>query len=211
MKNVNPFVHKTSKHANKTLVFDFEGTLLRSTSLFSYFMLVSFEAGGILRSLILFLSYPLVWLVGEYQLGLKIMVFLTFFGLRKDSFRIGTSVLPKFFLEDVGLEGFEAVMCCERKVASSKLPRIMVQGFLKDYLGVEAVVAREIKSCNGYFLGVFEKHKTTIPYDVKATSMDNNSIGIIGSHIEYIDQKLFPHYKVWLFLNTHMSFIFPRF
>ncbi|CAK8565024.1 unnamed protein product [Lathyrus sativus] len=194
MNNVNPPVHKTSKLANKTLVFDFEGTLLRSTSLFPYFMLVSFEAGGIVRSLILFLSYPLVWLVGEYQLGLKIMVFLTFFGIRKDSFRIGTSVLPKFFLEDVGLEGFEAVMCCERKVASSKLPRIMVQGLLKDYLGVEAVVAREIKSCNGYFLGVFEKDKKTISYDVKATCIDN-SIGIIGSHVEYIDQKLFPHYK----------------
>ncbi|GAU36808.1 hypothetical protein TSUD_219110 [Trifolium subterraneum] len=124
------------------------------------------------------------------------MVFITFFGIKKDTFRIGTAVLPKFYLEDVGWEGFEAVMCCERKVASSKLPRIMVEGFLKDYLGVEAIIARDIKSFNGYFLGLFEKHKPTTSYDVKVllTSKDN-SIGIVGSHIEYIDQKLFPHYK----------------
>jgi glycerol-3-phosphate acyltransferase len=78
----------------------------------------------------------------------------------------------------------------------------MVEGFLKDYLGVEAIIARDIKSFNGYFLGLFEKHnKTTTSYDVKVllTSKDN-SIGIVGSHIEYIDQKLFPHNKVWSFI-----------
>ncbi|MCI30831.1 putative glycerol-3-phosphate acyltransferase 2, partial [Trifolium medium] len=87
-------------------------------------------------------------------------------------------------------------MCCERKVASSKLPRIMVEGFLKEYLGVEAIIARDIKSFNGYFLGLFEKNKPTTSYDAKVllTSKDN-SIGIVGSHIEYIDQKLFPHFK----------------
>ncbi|XP_027332185.1 probable glycerol-3-phosphate acyltransferase 2 isoform X2 [Abrus precatorius] len=186
-------VNNTSAPANpknKTLVFDFEGTVLRSTSLFPYFMLVAFEAGGILRSLILLLSYPLVWLVGEDQLGLKIMVFLCFFGIRKDTFRIGSAVLPKFFLEDMGWEGFEAVMCCERKVASSKLPRIMVENFLKDYLAVEAVIARDLKSFSGYFLGVFEK------MNVGTKEGNNNSIGIIGNHVEFIDQEeLFHQFK----------------
>ncbi|KAK7301277.1 hypothetical protein RJT34_12138 [Clitoria ternatea] len=186
MKTVS-LVNKTAELANKALVFDFEGTLLRSTSLFPYFMLVAFEAGGLFRSLILFLSYPLVWLVGEDQLGLKLMVFLCFFGIRKDTFRIGSAVLPKFFLEDVGWEGFEAVMCCEKKVASSKLPRIMVEGFLKDYFGVEAVLARDIMSFNGYFLGLFENKKAK-----KIPSYEDNSI---GSHIEYIDQEPFPHFK----------------
>ncbi|XP_061339532.1 probable glycerol-3-phosphate acyltransferase 2 [Gastrolobium bilobum] len=159
MKTVS-LVHKAAELANRTLVFDFEGTLLRSTSLFPYFMLVAFEAGGLLRSFILFLSYPLVWLVGEEHLGLKIMVFLCFFGIKKDTFRIGLAVLPKFFLGDVGWEGFEAVMCYERKVASSKLPRIMVEGFLKDYIGVETVAARDLKSFRGYFMGLFEKNKS---------------------------------------------------
>lgn len=194
MKNV-PLGHKTSLLANKTLVFDFEGVLLRSTSLFPYFMLVAFEAGGLLRSLILFLSYPLVWLVGEDQLGLKIMVFLSFFGIKMDTFRIGSAVLPKFFLEDVGWEGFEAVRCCERKVASSKLPRIMVEGFLKDYIGVEAVIARDIKSFNGYFLGLFENKKAS-------KSKTHSPEAKEGNDIKYIDQELFPYFQVCTFLRS---------
>ncbi|KAE9605891.1 hypothetical protein Lal_00025268 [Lupinus albus] len=204
-KGVSLF-HKTTELAKKTLVFDFEGTLLRSNSLFPYFMLVAFEAGGLLRSLILFLSYPLVWLVGEEQLGLEIMVFLCFFGIRKSTFRIGSAVLPKFFLEDIGWEGFEAVMCCERKVASSKLPRVMVEGFLKDYLGVDAVVARDLKTFNGYFLGLFEENKvnkTTLSYEGKAKDGNRNTIGIRGSHIEHIDKELFSHFKdVYLMLSS---------
>ncbi|CAJ1971808.1 unnamed protein product [Sphenostylis stenocarpa] len=194
------FVQKKVKLANnETLVFDFEGTLLRSVSLFPYFMLVAFEAGGILRSLILFLSYPLVWLVGEDQLGLNIMVFLCFFGIRKDTFRTGSAVLPKFFLEDIGWEGFEAVMCCERKVAISKLPRIMVENFLKDYLGVEAVMARELKSFSGFFLGVFEKkNPNKIPsYKVNGGTKETNRTGIVDNNlIEYVDQgELYQQFK----------------
>ncbi|KAK7301279.1 hypothetical protein RJT34_12140 [Clitoria ternatea] len=185
-------VHQKAEPAqNKTLVFDFEGTLLRSTSLFPYFMLVAFEAGGLLRSLILFLSYPLVWLVGEDQLGFNIMVFLCFFGIRKDTFRTGSAVLPKFFLEDVGCEGFDAIMCCERKVASSKLPRIMVENFLKDYLGVETVIARDLKSFRGYFLGVFEKNK---PSNIGITR--DVGEGINNNNIEYIEEdELFHQIK----------------
>ncbi|KAH1094938.1 hypothetical protein AAZX31_14G156500 [Glycine max] len=205
MKTVS-LVHKTEELANKTVVFDFEGTLLRSASLFPYFMLVAFEAGGLLRSLVLFVSYPLVWLVGEDQLGLKIMVFLTLFGIKKDTFRIGSAVLPKFFLENMGWEGFEAIMRCNKKVASSKLPRAMVEGFLKDYLGVEGVIARDIKSFKGYFLGLFEEKKEnntpTHIYD-EATAGNDNTISITGSHIEYIDQELFPYFKkVCLMLSS---------
>ena len=209
MRTISLVQKKAKPGNNETLVFNFEGTLLRSTSLFPYFMLVAFEAGGVLRSLILFLSYPLVWLVGEDQLGLKIMVFLSFFGLRKDTFRTGSAVLPKFFLEDVGWEGFEAAMCCEKKVASSKLPRVMVENFLKDYLGVDAVIARELKSFSGFFLGVFESKKPIkIPsYKVNGGTKEgninnNNSIGIIDNHVEYIDQEeLFQQFKVWSFLK----------
>jgi len=208
-------VHKTQELANKAVVFEFEGTLLRSTSLFSYFMLVAFEAGGLLRSLILFLSYPLVWLLGEDELGLKIMVFLSLFGIRKDTCRIGSAILPKFFLEDVGWEGFEAVMRFEKKVALSKLPRVMVEGFLKDYLGVEGVVARDIKSFKGYFLGLFEESKenNTRLYEAKADH--GNTVGITGNHMGYIDQELSPEFKVCLFLskyiNSYMCTLIPCF
>ncbi|RDX60400.1 putative glycerol-3-phosphate acyltransferase 2, partial [Mucuna pruriens] len=192
------FIQKKVKPANnETLVFDFECTLLRSTSLFPYFMLVAFEAGGLLRSLILFLSYPLVWLLGEDQLGLKIMVFLCFFGIKKDTFRAGSAVLPKFFFQDVGWEGFEAVMHSEKKVASSKLPKVMVENFLKEYLGVEAVIARDLKSSSGFFLGVFEKKKpnkiSSYKVDVGTNDRNNINIGIMGNRID--QEELFQQFK----------------
>ncbi|KAJ0831750.1 putative glycerol-3-phosphate 2-O-acyltransferase [Helianthus annuus] len=98
--------HTPEELLNTTLVFEVEGGLLRSNSLFPYFMLVAFEGGGLLRGLVLFLFYPLVCLVSKER-GLKIMVFICFFGIKKDNFRIGRTILPKFFMEDLGFEGFE--------------------------------------------------------------------------------------------------------
>ncbi|XP_065882018.1 probable glycerol-3-phosphate acyltransferase 3 [Euphorbia lathyris] len=161
--------------SEKTVVFDMEGSLLKSQSLFPYFMLVAFEAGGLFRALILLLLYPFVCLLGEDNLGLKVMIFVSFFGIRKDGFRAGTAVLPKFFLEDVGLEGFEGVMRFEKKIGvSTKLPRIMVEGFLKDYMGVESVIGRELRVVYGYFVGLMEEKDS-----LKMINVDRNKkIGI---------------------------------
>ncbi|KAL3538293.1 hypothetical protein ACH5RR_001659 [Cinchona calisaya] len=133
-----------------------EEALLKSSSLFPYFMLVAFEAGGLLRAILLFLAHPLVWFFSK-KMRIKIMVFICLFGIKKDKFRIGRSVLPKFFLEDVGYEGFEMVMRHKRKVAFSDLPTVMVEGFLKDYLGVDAVMGRQVKVAHGYFVGLMEE------------------------------------------------------
>ncbi|XWS42316.1 hypothetical protein CRYUN_Cryun16bG0003900 [Craigia yunnanensis] len=40
------------------------------------------------------------------------MVFVCFVGLKEGSFSIGRTVLPKFFLQDVGNEGFDMMMKC---------------------------------------------------------------------------------------------------
>lgn len=149
--------HSTRFSSDQTImVFDLEAALLKSSSLFPYFMLVAFEAGGLIRALFLLIAYPFVCSVGK-ELGLKIMTFICFVGIREDKFRAGSAVLPKFFLEDVGCEGFDLVMRCERKIGVSKLPRIMVEGFLKDYIGVEGVMGREMKVVCGYFLGLMEE------------------------------------------------------
>ncbi|CAN1200896.1 Probable glycerol-3-phosphate acyltransferase 3 [Linum perenne] len=140
------------------LMFNMEGTLLRSPSLFPYFMLVAFEAGNPLRALILLLLYPLICLTGE-EMGLTIMVFVSFAGIKAERFMVGRSVLPKFFLEDVGLEGFERVMRYGTKVCVTSFPRIMVEGFMKHYLGIEAVLGRELLVVHGYFSGIMEERK----------------------------------------------------
>ncbi|KDP32721.1 hypothetical protein JCGZ_12013 [Jatropha curcas] len=180
------------------MVFDFEATLLKSSapdSLFPYFMIVAFEAGGLLRALFLLLSYPLVCLVGK-ELGLKIMVFVSFFGIRKDRLRIGTAILPKFFLEDVGYEGFDLVMRCDKKIGVSCLPKIMVEGFLKEYIGVEDAVGRDLKVAYGFFVGLIEEKEEAGFTCLKELLAEKNSVGIIGccsSNLLY--QQVFQHCK----------------
>ena len=143
-----------------TVIFDVEGSLLRSSSLFAYFMLVAFEAGGLFRSIVLFTAYPFVCLLSQ-EMGLKVMVMICFFGIKKDGFRAGSAVLPKFLLEDVGLEVFDALRKASRRVALTNLPLVMVESFLRDYLQIEAVVGRELKVFHGYYLGVMEEKKPT--------------------------------------------------
>ncbi|KAK9293144.1 hypothetical protein L1049_021130 [Liquidambar formosana] len=88
------------------------------------------------------------------------MVFVCFVGIKKESLRVGRAVLPKFFLGDVGREGFDVVMRYGRKVGVSDLPKVMVDVFLRDYLGVETVVGRDLKAVCGYFMGLMEEKKT---------------------------------------------------
>ncbi|XP_038988830.1 probable glycerol-3-phosphate acyltransferase 3 [Phoenix dactylifera] len=141
---------------DRTLVFDVEGGLLRSSSTFPYFMLVALEAGGFLRGLLLLVLYPLLCCLSR-GVGLRVMVMVCFFGIRKEGLRVGKAVLPKFFLQDLGLEGFEVLRRARRRVCYTRMPRVMVEGFLKDYLGVEVVVGRELKEFGGYCTGLMEE------------------------------------------------------
>uniref|UniRef100_A0A0D3HPX5 Glycerol-3-phosphate acyltransferase RAM2/GPAT1-8 HAD-like domain-containing protein n=1 Tax=Oryza barthii TaxID=65489 RepID=A0A0D3HPX5_9ORYZ len=158
-------LHKSSsssppmeKLAAKTLVLDVEGGLLRSSSLFPYFMLVALEAGGFLRGLVLLLLYPLLCVMGS-DMALKVMAMVSFCGLRASRFRAGRAVLPKWFLEDVGEEGFDVMRSAMRRVCVTKMPRIMVEGFLKEYLEVEVVLGREMKVIWGFFTGIMEEEE----------------------------------------------------
>lgn len=192
-------------------MFHVEGALLKSSSVFSCFMLVAFEAGGPLRALVLLLSYPFVCLVGE-ELRLKIMVFLCFFGIKEKSFRIGMAVSPKFFLEDVGYEGFLMVMKGVRKVVVTDLPRVMVDGFLTDFLAVDSIVGRELKVAGGYFLGFMEEKETNSL--ILNQMLGNDKAGSyhqvigIGCSNKPLDQQVFSTCKVsWLLLSHFCSLI----
>lgn len=167
-------------------------------------MLVAFEAGGLLRATALLMSYPLIRLVGQ-EMGLKIMVMISFFGVKKDNFRIGSSVLPKFFLNDVGLEAFEALKRGKKRIGFSNIfPQVMIESFLKDYLEVEEVVGRELKVFYGYFVGLMEEkvkvsslshliHQQGEEEEEKESNMfhkNGNLIGICGSQKGYDFQLL---------------------
>ncbi|XP_078445170.1 putative glycerol-3-phosphate acyltransferase 2 [Wolffia australiana] len=138
------------------VVCDVEGTLLRSPSLFPYFMLVAVEAGSFLRGILLLILYPLISLL-DPELSIKAMALIAFCGLRAANFHVGATVLHKHLLSDVGRKGFQFLMTGETKICVSRMPRVMVEEFLRRYLGAEMVVAREMKVVHGYFTGFMEE------------------------------------------------------
>lgn len=142
---------------NQTLVCGFYGTLLRSSSLFPFFMLVAFEGGGIFRALLLLLLSPVIFLLGSNgEVALRLMIFVTFFGLRKkDMNLVARAVLPKFYLENLHCQTCEVMASCGRKVVVTTMPKVMVEKFLKEYLGVETVYGVELEMANNgdYFTG----------------------------------------------------------
>ncbi|KAA8524145.1 hypothetical protein F0562_010424 [Nyssa sinensis] len=139
--------------ASQTLVCDIDGALLRSQSFFPYFMLVAFEGGSIFRAFLLLLSCPLLWVL-DYELKIRVMVLITFCGLRlKDMKTVGRAVLPKFYLENLNLQAYEVLASTESTVVFTSIPRVMVEGFLKEYLSVGDVIGTELHTVGHYFTG----------------------------------------------------------
>ncbi|XP_058077226.1 probable glycerol-3-phosphate acyltransferase 3 [Magnolia sinica] len=198
------------KLSDQTLVCDVEGALLKSSSPFPYFMLVAFEGGGLLRAFVLLLLYPLVCCLSR-EMALKVMVMVSFFGIREEGFRVGRAVLAKYFLEDVSMEVYEVLKRGGRRVCVSEMPRVMVEGFLKEYMGVEAVLGRELKVVSGYYVGLMEE-KEKMVFELEEEKMVGGVVGI-GSFNSCLDQHFFSLCKE-IYLVTEAdkrnSHILPR-
>ncbi|KAK1305832.1 Glycerol-3-phosphate 2-O-acyltransferase 6 [Acorus calamus] len=133
---------------NQSVVADHDGTLLRSRSSFPYFALIAFEAGGFLRLLFLLLASPLAgflyYFVSE-SAGIQVLVFFAFAGLKiSDIDSVARAVLPKFYSEDLHPESWRVFTSCGRRCVITANPTLMVEPFLKDYLGADVVVGTEI-------------------------------------------------------------------
>jgi hypothetical protein len=207
-------------YKSKTMVVDVEGCLLRSCSTFPYFMVVALEAGGggggLLRGLLLLLSYPFICLLG-HEMGLSLMVMLTVCGLREEALiRVGKAVLPKHLLEDVGLPAFEMLKKMDhgqgRVICASRMPRVMVEAFLREYLEVEHVLGRELKMiggvCTGFMQGDGGEGLEDGSHEfISATA----SVGVSSSTCVSSQLPLFSHCKVlssYIYLYWFF-FLFP--
>ncbi|KAJ8470616.1 hypothetical protein OPV22_024959 [Ensete ventricosum] len=183
------------KLSGQTVVCHMEGGLLRSSSIFPYFMLVALEAGGFFRALLLLLLCPVIACLG-HEMRLRIMVVVCFCGLRKEKFKLGRTVLPKFFLEDVGMEGFEILSRSQRKVCVSAMPTVMVEGFLRGYLEVEVAVGRELKVFGGYYTGLMEKDSVASKVlSGTEKAREDDVIGFGGYPSSVVHHPLFSHCK----------------
>ncbi|KAM0958198.1 hypothetical protein ACFX13_023939 [Malus domestica] len=140
-----------------TVMADMDGTLLRGRSSFPYFALVAFEVGGILRLLFLLLASPLIGLLYYFvseSAGIRVMVFATFAGMRvSDIESVARAVLPKFYAGDLHSETWRVFSSCGKRCVLTANPRIMVEPFLKEFLGADLVLGTEIDTYRGRATG----------------------------------------------------------
>ncbi|KAL2938511.1 Glycerol-3-phosphate acyltransferase 1 [Bienertia sinuspersici] len=152
--NLSKHLHKIMEQNYNTMVCDFNGTLLRSQSFFPFFMLVAFEGGSLIRAFLLLLSYPFICVL-DYGFQLRVMIFITFCGLKlKNMACVERAVLPKFYLENLNYHVFQTLSRAKSKAVFTSVPRVMVEGFVKEYLKVDHVVGTELHTFGNYYSGL---------------------------------------------------------
>ena len=134
-----------SSRENHAVAADLDGTLLVGRNSFPYFMLITLEAGGILRGFLLLLSSPIIILL--YSLisesaGIQLLIFVSLAGLKMDDIKAASAtVLPQFYAADVRLDAWKAFNACgRRRVVVTANPTVMVEPFVKEWLRGDEVL-----------------------------------------------------------------------
>ncbi|KAH6778030.1 glycerol-3-phosphate acyltransferase 5 [Perilla frutescens var. hirtella] len=87
--------------------------------------------------------------------GIKVLIFVTFAGVKVSAIKsAAAAVLPKHYSDDLHPETWRVFSSCGRRCVVTANPRIMVEPFLKNYLGVDLVIGTEIASFKGFATGL---------------------------------------------------------
>ncbi|KAL3838429.1 hypothetical protein ACJIZ3_023020 [Penstemon smallii] len=132
----------------ESILSELEGTLLKNPDTFSYFMLIAFEASGLIRFALLLALWPVIRLLencGREDVALKLTIFVATFGVPFSEVEaVARAVLPKFYLDDIDMEGWRVFSSYEKRVVVTKMPRVMVERFVKEHLKADEVIGSEL-------------------------------------------------------------------
>ncbi|KAJ0538461.1 putative transferase [Helianthus annuus] len=132
----------------ESVVSELEGTLLKTKDPFSYFMLVAFEASGLIRFALLLLFWPVIQLLdacGKPDIGLKLAIFLATVGVPISEIEsVARAVLPKFYFDDIDMEAWKVFNLGDKRVVVTKMPTVMVERFVKEHLLADEVIGSEL-------------------------------------------------------------------
>jgi glycerol-3-phosphate acyltransferase len=131
-----------------SVVAELEGVLLKNSDPFSYFMLVAFEASGLIRFALLLMLWPVIRfldVMGFENVGFKLMIFVAFAGVRESEIEsVARAVLPKFYMDDIDMEAWKVFSSYEKRVVVTETPRVMVERFVKEHLRADEVIGSEL-------------------------------------------------------------------
>jgi glycerol-3-phosphate acyltransferase len=131
-----------------SVIAELEGTLLKNLDVFSYFMLVAFEASGLIRFVLLLILWPVIRfldIIGMEDIALKLMIFVAVAGIHKSEIEsVSRAVLPKFYMDDLDMEAWKVFSSYDKKVVVTKMPRVMVERFVKEHLRADEVIGSEL-------------------------------------------------------------------
>ncbi|KAH7439997.1 hypothetical protein KP509_04G086800 [Ceratopteris richardii] len=133
----------------QTVVSDLDGTLLRSSNAFSYYMLVAFEASGILRFTLLLLCSPIAWFLYCFvseSAAIKLLIFLACAGSKeKEINSVARAVLPNFYIADIHPHTWRAFSSFKCRCLLTATPRLFVEPFAREYLCADLVLGTELE------------------------------------------------------------------
>ncbi|XP_042475828.1 glycerol-3-phosphate acyltransferase 5-like [Macadamia integrifolia] len=141
-------IGNASREQMESVVSELEGTLLKDSNPFSYFMLVAFEASGLIRFALLLLFWPVICLldmIGMGDVGLKLTIFVAVAGVRESDIEsVARAVLPKFYMDELDMEAWRVFSSYDKRVVVTKTPRVMVEKFVKEHLRADEVIGSEL-------------------------------------------------------------------
>ncbi|KAA8529542.1 hypothetical protein F0562_033659 [Nyssa sinensis] len=149
---------------------------------------------------------------------------------------VARAVLPKFYSSDLHPESWQVFSTCGKRYVLTANPRVMVEGFLKDFLGVDLVLGTEIGSYKGRAIGFVNKPRMLVgkkkPDALKKTfGASQPKIGLGDRHTDFpfmalcktldirvtvkdnhppVAKKLIGQYGV-LFICSHRTLLDPIF